>query len=425
MTRTRTWASRIGLLALLALIWSKAPAAEASPGHLDRSFGRNGKVGTGFTPQRDLALGVAIQLDGRIVAAGTADSRRFALSRYRRNGRLDHSFGGDGKVSTRLLRGLTLAYAMAIQPDGKIVAVGSTANENAFALARYRADGTLDPTFGEDGRVATRMGDSHSFALDVAIQPDGKIVVAGTAEFSRFALIRYEPNGDLDPSFGDGGIVTTDVTTGTDMAFGLAIQPDGSIVVAGRGAGGQGRFAMARYEPDGTPDISFGKGGVVLTDFTGRHDAARDVEIRPNGRIVVAGFAGRGSQRGSFALARYTPDGGLDPAFGSGGKVVTRFTRGQDLGLGLAIDDGGRIVVVGHAGGTRASPRDHRFAVARYRPRGILDPSFGRGGRLLVNFADGDDWAQDVAIQADGRIVAAGQWSRRGGDFALIRLQAS
>lgn len=238
MTRTRTWASRIGLLALLALIWSKAPAAEASPGHLDRSFGRNGKVGTGFTPQRDLALGVAIQLDGRIVAAGTADSRRFALSRYRRNGRLDHSFGGDGKVTTRLLRGLTLAYAMAIQPDGKIVAVGSTANENAFALARYRADGTLDPTFGEDGRVATRMGDSHSFALDVAIQPDGKIVVAGTAEFSRFALIRYEPNGDLDPSFGDGGIVTTDVTTGTDMAFGLAIQPDGSIVVAGRGAGG-------------------------------------------------------------------------------------------------------------------------------------------------------------------------------------------
>lgn len=421
----RTGRFRSGVIILGTLLLPIAMAtAWAGPGDLDRSFGRRGKVTSGFTPRDDHAMSVALQDDGKIITAGTAARRRFALARHTRNGMLDPTFGGDGRVTTWFGGGLTSAHAVAIQPDGKVLAAGGAYGEDVVAVARYHADGTLDDTFDGDGMVTTSVAGHDAFARDVALQADGRVVVAGAAGFSHFVLIRYEPDGSLDASFGQDGVVLTDLTAGWDSAFAIAIQDDGRILAAGRASGARGRFGLARYAPDGTLDPDFGRDGAVFTNFSRRDDAARDVTVQPNGRIVVAGYAGYSSARKArFALARYLPDGSLDPTFRGNGKVTTRFSEGLDLALGVAVHDR-RIVAAGHAGGTTASPRDHRFAMARYRLNGRLDRAFGEGGRTIVNFTAGDDWANDVAIRADGRVIAAGRSSRAGGSFALVRLSA-
>lgn len=408
----RTLTAAAALLAMAA-----AFPGLAAPGDPDTGFGRRGKVTTNFTSRDDFAIEIAIQADGKIVAAGTAALEAFALTRYRRNGTIDPSFGDGGKVVTSFVPGITLAYGVAIQADGRIVAAGSADDENQFALARYNADGSLDPSFDGDGKVTATFTDDHDFALDVAIQSDGGIVAVGTGSFTQFGVMRFDADGSLDGSFGEAGKVLTDITGGLDVAFALAIQPDGKIVAAGRAAGAGGRFALVRYDTDGTLDGSFGESGIVMTNFTRGHDAVRDVLIQVDGKIVAAGRA-RGAA-GRFALARYRSDGTLDPTFGRGGRVLTNFSPGLDLALGLAVQTNGRIVAAGHAGGP-----NHSFAVARYRANGRLDRSFADDGKETVDFTPGDDFARDVAIQVDGKIVMGGRSNRSGGSLALARLES-
>lgn len=345
-------------------------------GDLDRSFGGNGKVTTRFGADGASADGVAIATEGRIVVVG-ASAGRFAVARYEPDGSLDGSFGGDGKVRTRFGPGEAGARDAAIAADGKIVVVGETVSASCcpatlwFAVARYGPDGTLDTTFGDDGKVTTAFeGFGQAFASGVAVQPDGTIVVAGTASCevscSRFALARYLPDGTLDATFGVGGTVTTDLTGGFDMANAVAIAADGTIVAAGE-AGSccelTGSFGLVRYTTDGTPDASFDGDGMVITNFTRNDDAAADVALAADGRIVVAGTAGHDGLSSAFALARYDPDGALDAGFGGNGKVKTRFGPGPSGIGGVAISANGRIVVAGRAFDYPAT----RFALARYR----------------------------------------------------------
>jgi uncharacterized delta-60 repeat protein len=204
-------------------------------------------VTTNFTGEHDVAFGVAIQADGKIVAAGGAGSAyRFALARYNPNGTLNPTFSGDGKVVTNFSTQYERAFAVAIQADGKIVAAGEGSGGlgGRFALVRYNPDGTLDLTFSGDGKLLTNFTTGFDQAFAVAIQPDGKIVAAN---FRRFALTRYNPDGTLDPTFGGDGKVTTNFTAGDDYANGVAIQADGRMVAAGRAGGSGGRFALARY----------------------------------------------------------------------------------------------------------------------------------------------------------------------------------
>ena len=286
-------------------------------GKLDRTFGQNGKVLTGFGGN---AKAVAIQADGKVVAVGSVRSR-FALARYTSRGRLDRSFGRGGKVLTDFgLRSISSAYAVAIQQDRKIVVAGDR-DGMSFALARYAPDGTLDRSFGKGGRVLTKVGNFNDHASALIVQRDGKLVVAGrafTAPDGDFALIRYRADGKLDPSFGDGGIVTSDAGN----ASGLTVQRDGKLVTAGvrDTATGYPGFALARFLEDGSLDPSFGRDGKLLTDFH-RQAVANALVVRADGKLVVAGtISGR-----DFALARYSSDGRLDGSFGRGGKVVTDF----------------------------------------------------------------------------------------------------
>jgi len=267
------------------------------------------------------AHGVAVQPDGKLVAVGVAKTSRsgdFALARYNTNGSLDATFGTGGKVTTDFNGNDDAANAVVLQPDGKIVVAGEakTSRNQDFALARYNANGSLDPTFGTGGKVTTDFAGNDDAAFALVLQPDGKLVAAGEAKTSRnqdFALARYNANGSLDPTFGTGGKVTTDFNGDDDAAHGLVLQPDGKLVAAGVAKTSRsGDFALARYNANGSLDPTFGTGGKVTTDFNGDDDAAFAVARQTDGKIVAAGGAKVGRSRSDysgsnedFALARY------------------------------------------------------------------------------------------------------------------------
>jgi uncharacterized delta-60 repeat protein len=418
--RTRAGAALIGCLAVLTL----SPSASAQPGALDSAFGGDGRVTTDVTSRYDYAVGLVIQGDGKLVACGPASGGggRFALVRYADDGTLDDTFGGDGIALTNFTSGFDACYDVALQADGKLVAVGEVASSGKFALARYDLDGTLDPSFGGDGKVTTNFSASSDFAFGVAVQPDEKIVVTGRAGGGggRVAVARYNTDGTLDTSFSGDGKATTNLTAGDDRADSVAIQGDGAIVVAATAGyfGHNARIALVRYTTGGTPDPTLGGDGTVTTNMTAGFDGAFALAVQPGDqKIVVAGQAGR-----NVAVLRYDVDGTLDSTFSGDGKTTTSFTNGLDYADDVALEAGGRIVVAGSADYFGAS----RFALARYDTDGKLDTNFSGDGRVTTNFTPGWDGAFDVEIQAaDGNIVAAGGAGNRGAKFALARYLAN
>jgi uncharacterized delta-60 repeat protein len=391
--------------------------AVASPGQLDDSFGGNGKVTTDFTNTSDSASDVAVQPNGRIVVVGSTSGNggTFDLARYRSNGSLDANFGGDGKVRTGFSDGNSAASAVAIQADRRIVVAGDV--EGSFALARYDPDGSLDPTFSGNGKLTTDVTADGDVATDVAIQADGMIVAAGNTDLGEFALVRYEVDGDLDPTFDGDGMLTTDPTAAYDTLWGIAIDADGKVVAVGSG---NDRFVVVRYEVDGDLDPAFGGDGIVTTNFSVGPDVAGSVAIEDDGDIVVAGYAGFCCEyTAKFALARYLSDGTLDDTFGGDGKVISPFAGHGGAAYDVAIQEDGRIV----AGGSSGFDGIHGdFGVARYRRTGALDQTFSGNGWLTTSFTPDNDFARALAIQSDGHVVAAGVASD--GTFAVARYLA-
>jgi uncharacterized delta-60 repeat protein len=411
-------------------------ALSARAGDLDLTFDGDGKVITDFG-QLDAVEDLAVQRDGKIVAAGstqqpiTFDDVQGALVRYTRDGSLDATFGTGGKVTTEFGGRVNSAYAVEIQGDGKIVAAGAVASDGPtggdIALARYNADGSLDTSFGIGGKVVTDFNLTHEWASGLAIQPDGKLVVVGSTRpfgpFSRnlpeFALARYNPNGSLDTSFDGDGKVSTRFTPGwADQGYGIALAPDGKIVVAGwalpDGASGPGAIDVARYNTDGSLDATFDGDGRVVS-APGADNGAFAVVVQPDRRIVVAGFV-----EFDLALVRYNAGGRLDSTFGLEGVArssLGRFATAQDL----VRQSDGKLVAAGSVSG----PGDIEFAVARFKRSGEHDESF-HGGAITTDFGAWDH-AQAVALQADGKIVAGGfseadnDGTITAEDFALAR----
>jgi uncharacterized delta-60 repeat protein len=290
-------------------------------GHLDPTFGDRGGIITDFSGGWDAATSVLTQTDGKIVVAGYSSHSHdlsdddFALARYNSDGSLDRTFDGDGKLVTAFDNNLNTRISdIALQPDGKIVAVGSSTRNPSpdappqdFALARYNPDGQLDTTFDGDGRIIRSIA-KQDVASAVALQPDGKIVVAGSTIIGDFrshaVLVRYNPNGSPDAMFDDDGVALTDLFNASDMA----LQPDGKIILVGDGGRSTGDFVVARYQPDGSLDTSFGSGGKIFTDFLCGLDFARAVALQPDGKIVVSGKTLCGATGSDFALARYPAD---------------------------------------------------------------------------------------------------------------------
>jgi uncharacterized delta-60 repeat protein len=351
--------------------------ALASAGGLDPSFGSGGIAFTAFgeTYGFDAVGAIAIQRDGRIVAAGGGGPNSFALARYK-DGVLDPGFGHDGKVLTDF-DGFGTAGAVAIRPNGKIIAAGSGyggpagAQKVDFAVAQYNEDGSLDRRFGHNGKVLTDIGGgTGDWLTALVILPNAKIVVGGYSTGGYAAatneLVRYNGDGSLDPSFGNGGIAFIDFSVED-----LAIQPNGDLVAAGyRDGPDRPEFAVARYTPTGHPDPAFGSAGTVVTDF-GATDIATSVVLEPNGRIIAAGYSDTNTdmqdiaQDYDFALAGYTQDGHLDTTFGHDGLVLTDNASINDYGYDAALAPDGRLVVAGTDG--------INFAVTRYETNGTVE----------------------------------------------------
>ncbi len=422
--------SRSLLLASIATLAVSCPPAIAANGDLDPGFGSAGAVFTPVGSGTSYAHATALQRDGRIVVAGygiAGSSSSFAVARYLPNGQLDTSFAGSGTLATALDSDSAAGLALAIQPDGKII-VGGYSGDN-FALVRYRGDGTLDPTFGNSGIVTTKLGSADSQVNALALQADGRIIAAGYAfnatNNKDFAVVRYLANGSLDPSFGSNGMVLTAIDDGLDEVNGLAIQSDGKIIAAGIAVATapviDANVALARYLPDGTLDLGFGFNGKVIASLpaSGYNEVANAVALQPDGKIVIAGEVApldssvQDERASDFLIMRFRDDGTLDPAF-QGGAVRTYFERYRDSAKALAIQPDNRILTAGFA---ITEMGNFVISIVRQESDGRFDTTFGSSGRVVTS-ASSDLYAHALALQADGKFVVAGSSSN---NFALWR----
>jgi uncharacterized delta-60 repeat protein len=427
MDRTNVLSLGAALFILYLVCVAPPCVAKITSGDLDPTFGTDGKVTTYFGVG-DGANALAIDGTGKIVVAGFANysdtGNAFILARYNTDGSLDTTFGTNGMVATDFFGSNDEAHALAIDSQGRIIVAGNayiwktTDWYQYFALARYNNDGSLDTTFGTNGKVTTQFGQvSVPYAL--AIGNSDKIVLAGTA-YGDFALARYNADGSLDTTFGTDGKVTTEFGEWAQV-HALAIDSSGKIVVAG-GVDADpdvvlDDFALARYNTDGSLDTTFGTDGKVTTDFGGEADVANGIAIDNSGKIIATGFA---DWHKYFALARYNTDGSLDTTFGTNGKVTTDFGvteyGGYSEANALTIDNNGKIVAAGRA----QVPYFYDFALARYNADGSLDTTFGTKGKVTTDFSGyaGGDWANALGIDGSGKIVLAGFSNS---SFALAR----
>jgi uncharacterized delta-60 repeat protein len=309
-----------------------------------------------------------------------------------------------------------------LQSDGKILVAGQSYNglNFDFAVVRYNSDGSLDGSFGADGIQTTPIGSSTDVASSVVVQSDGKIVAAGSAVIGggeKFAIVRYNPDGSLDSSFGTAGKETTAIGSRSDIAKSVVLQSDGKIVVTGQSSNGNdNEFAVVRFNSNGSLDGSFDTDGIQITPIGFSDDVPRSVVLQSDGKIVVAGYSDNGSGN-DFAVVRYNSDGSLDGSFDTDGKQTTSIGS-SGAANSVVLQSDGKIVAAGNSviGGW------DKFAIVRFNPDGSLDTSFGTAGKRTTAIGSRSDIAKSVVVQSDGKIVAAG-YSDNGPnyDFAVAR----
>jgi uncharacterized delta-60 repeat protein len=398
-------------------------------GTIDSQFGTNGIKINSFGSTDDDSNSVLIQNDRMIITAGSSGSsfkRFFILVRYNTTGVLDNTFANSGIATTHLGESFYASLSSIMQNDGKIIAAGyyknpSVANDYDFSVYRFNEDGSQDNTFGSNGFTETRLENSDEIGRSIALQSDGKIIVAGSATFSaytKFALARYNPNGVLDLNFGTSGIASFFVGNSNDAARSVAIQSDGMIVAAGYtlNVNNNKDIAVIRYDPSLGLDVAFGTNGIVKTPVGNGDDVANAIAIQNDGKIIVAGSTYNGSSF-DIALARYNKNGTPDGTFGTNGIVIYHSVYSKEANT-LALQSDGKIVVAGY--GFNGSDND--FTLVRFSSAGVLDNTFGTNGAVLTPVGSGNDQVYSITIQSDGKILAGGE-SARGSlsDFAIAR----
>ena len=339
-------------------------------------------------------------------------------------GRLDPTFGNSGKVTTSIGTN-SHCYDVHVQTDGKIVCVGDAHNPNntlgrSFAAVRYNNDGSLDKSFGDGGIASVDFsvnGIGHeSTAQSIAIQGDGRLIVAGEVQIASryyFALARLNTDGSLDTSFESDGKVVTQI--GFDsFVRSTAIQSDGKIVAVGFSNNGANiDFAVARYNIDGSLDTSFDDDGKLSTAVTAGHDYGFDVDVQTDGKIVVCGDGSSDT-----TIVRYLADGTLDSSFSGDGKAVIGIGAGDSRAKALTLQKDGKIVVAGRA--KISAGGFYNFYVARVSTNGSLDSGFGNNGKVVTPLGDvdGGGIAESLAIQSNGKIIISGESQSK---FAIAR----
>ena len=392
-------------------------------------YNTNGSIDGTFSavsPSLGVLRDVVMQNDGKILVSGNSNGE-FAVLRLNTNGTLDTTFDIDGKVTTNLSTASDTANGIVLQADGKIVVAGSngTGAGSDFAVMRYGTNGVLDTTFDGDGIILFNVG-ADDVANSVALQNDGKIVVAGYTNGSGtfnedFAVARFNANGSVDTTFdGDGKVFVNFASN--DRANSVVIQNDGKILLAGSWDGGFSDFALARLNADGTLDNTFSGDGRANFTFNnpvstfGAAEFAYSVKLLADGKILVVGDTNTNTANGDtdVAIARLNSDGNLDTTFSNDGKVTTNIGGTTDNAENLVIQTDGKLVVAGQAGG--------QLAVTRYNPDGTFDTTFSGDGKV---FGETSSVVRGLTLQADGKIVVAYNSSSASADFSVLRLNTN
>ena len=381
-------------------------------GSLDVSFGAGGFVRTDFgltSPSIDEARSIAIDGGGRIYVAGYANrglNNDFAVARYNPDGSLDGSFGTAG-VAVNSFNGNDQAFAMTLQPDGKVLLAGMISND--FGIARYTESGALDATFGTGGFVRTSIGASLDAATCIAVGADARITVGGYVQFSAnfdFCAARLNPDGSLDTSLNGTGRVTTSILNTVDQPTSIVLYDDGKFALAGRNGG---NVMIIRYNAIGSRDSTFGSSGIANIDLGGSNDTANAMLPTSDGKLLLTGVVGNADASRDFAVFRVTANGALDSTFGTGGLSRTDFAGDIDQAFGMAMGPDGKLVVAGRTTANSSAPLSYDFALARYAiadappnqvPVAVISGSSSveEGGSTLLDGAGSSD--------PDGSIVS-------------------
>lgn len=402
--------------------------ALSAPGDLDLTFNGTGKATINFGDQSD-ARAIAIQADNKIVVAGRTFSSAnneggFAIARYNTDGLLDTTFDDDGKVIT--LSGSTAigaVQALAIQTDGRILAAGSSTS-NSGVIIRYNSNGSIDTTFGLNGLVTMSFGANTCRPLDMALQSDGKIVITGTFYepniVEKIATIRYNQNGSLDTSFDSDGIAIIHVGQEFNNGRSVAIHPNGKIFVAANSytETAQMDFTVVSYNQNGSLNTEFDSDGVVTTDVNNTSQIIRSLVIQADGKILVAGVAGSGDLG---LLARYNLNGTLDTSLDTDGLALTSQNT-----VSISLQNDGKIITAG----SKWNTTNYDFVLGRYNSDGSLDNSFsnsssfwGTNGQTTIDFFATNDQPLQVKVDSFGRVLVAGYTHNPNQMFAIARLQ--
>jgi uncharacterized delta-60 repeat protein len=402
-------------------------SAFSQDGSLDTTFDDDGKVLTPFGSYKSAINAVAMQSDGKIVAAGAAYNNgsynQLALARYNTDGSLDASFGVGGKVVSDYPDIKLSLCSIFLQDDGKIVGGGIIYNnyvDSQFIMVRYHTDGSLDTTFGTDGLVIT----DNIMINALKPQPDGKILAAGftfeNPDDKDFLLIRYNQDGTPDTTFGVNGRTTSTIGN-RDFANALCLQTDGKIILAGTTytVGYENNFCVMRYDSDGALDTTFGINGLVIID-NAPNEEATSVMVQPDGKIVFTGWFGD-SATASYAVARMLSDGSLDSGFGTAGMVT-----GSDSGKAKScqLQNDGKMIF----SGSFQIDGSHNIALTRIGSDGAVDTTFGDNGVVITPF-ESSCKGNALVLQADSKIIVGGEAGPTGGsynpDFALLRYNSA
>jgi uncharacterized delta-60 repeat protein len=373
----------------------------------DNTFGVNGKVSLDIGGFDDMPTDMIVQSDGRILVAGTitnATEADFGIVRFNADGTPDQTFGVQGVTVYPLTAQYDAVTSIGMQSDNKIILAGKTGQyypDEDLALARFNADGSIDPTFGTNGQVIMSIGMQSTKANAIRITADDKILLTGFTHPEPIVyivlLMKFNADGTPDNSFGNSGIVTTQVGTYACEGQDLAIQQDGRILVGGlQDIDNQYNFILARYLADGSPDTGFGSGGSGITDL-GAWDRGNAILLQPDQRILVGGYSGLYPNL-DFAVVRYKTDGSPDPTFGTAGIVKTDFSGLSDIIFDMAFQSGGKLVAAGYAEGITA----YDFAMARYSTGSSTGTDHGNG--MTSSFAVHPNPASDhvnIALPGD------------------------
>ncbi len=398
---------------------------------MDNTFGTNGVVNTTINDAA-FANSITVQSDGKIIAAGFSSVggiSKIAIARYNTDGALDISFGDNGIVLKSVGANSVTITSTKVQQDGKILAAGHYFNgtNEDFFLSRINSDGTDDSNFGNDGIVITQVGASYDYAYSMVIQNDGKIILAGSGFQTNddYALVRYNTDGTMDNTFGINGKVFTQVGAANDVAKTVLLQDDGKIIAAGYSYNGANYdFSIARYDTSGFLDESFGTIGRTITNVGITNDYAYSAAIKSDGKIVLAGYSYNNNDN-DIAIVQYKPDGIIDSSFGTNGIVTTPVGTANDYAYALAIQSNGNILAAGYSEasmihnstGKFLAPKkpsagiEHNFTLVSYKPDGNLDESFANSGIALSQVGESFTSLSSAAIQSSGKIIVVGSFT--------------